>query len=242
MATFRLGVLTGRMPRELTEDLQESALLIMRGDLVPVGLPSELLLRRSDVRQAERGLHAATADVGLATAELYPRFFITGAADFESVSFGDLFSAESGTFSIGPSIRWPVFRRGVLRAQVDAADARVDAAYARFKRSVLLAVEDVERSLETYGEEELRRRQLVESQEAASSAAQHTRRIYERGLVQFLEVLDAERRALDVDLELAQSDTEVSRQAIRLYRSLGGGWKSAMPLIDDELAQSQPGS
>ncbi|MEM9083954.1 MAG: efflux transporter outer membrane subunit, partial [Planctomycetota bacterium] len=222
VATFRLGVLTGRMPRELTEDLQDSAPLTIRGDLVPVGLPSELLLRRPDVRQAERGLHAATADVGLATAELYPRFFITGAAGFESVSFGDLFSAESGTFSIGPSIRWPVFRGGALRAQVDAADARVGAAYARFKQSVLLAVEDVERSLVTYGEEELRRRQLVESQEAASSAAQLTRRIYERGLVQFLEVLDAERRALEVDLELAQSETEVSRQAVRLYRSLGG--------------------
>jgi NodT family efflux transporter outer membrane factor (OMF) lipoprotein len=235
IATYRLAVLTGRMPGELTGSLKGSAELVVRGDLVPVGLPSDLLLRRPDVRAAERGLHAATADVGVAAAELYPRFFMTGPAGVESVNFGDLFDAQSGFFAVGPTIRWPVFRGGALRAQVAAAEARVDAQYARYQQSILLAVEDVERSLVGYGQQELRRRRLVESRDAAESAATLTRQVYDRGLVQFLEVLDAERRALEVDLELVRSEAEVARQAIGLYRSLGGGWEHAIHTLEDEV-------
>ena len=236
IAAYRLAVLTGRVPGELTDSLKGSAELVVRGDLVPVGLPSELLLRRPDVRAAERGLHAATADVGVATADLYPRFFLTGAAGFESVNFGDLFGAQSRFFAIGPAIRWPIFRGGALRAQVGAAEARVDAQYARYRQSILLAVEDVERSLVGYGQQELRRRQLVESRDAAMNAATLTRQIYDRGLIQFLEVLDAERRALEVDLDLVRSETAVTRQAIRLYRSLGGGWEHSIRTIESKIA------
>jgi NodT family efflux transporter outer membrane factor (OMF) lipoprotein len=235
IATYRLAVLTGRMPGELTDSLKGSAELVVRGDWVPIGLPSELLLRRPDVRAAERGLHAATADVGVAVADLYPRFFLTGAGGFESVSFGDLFDAQSGFFAVGPTIRWPVFRGGALRAQVGAAEARVDAQYARYQQSILLAVEDVERSLVGYGQQELRRRRLVESRDAAVNAATLTRQTHERGLVQFLEVLDAERRALEVDLELVRSEAEVTRQAIRLYRSLGGGWEHSIRTLETEI-------
>ena len=239
IATYRLAVLTGRVPGELTDSLKGSAELVVRGDLVPVGLPSELLLRRPDVRAAERGLHAATADVGVATADLYPRFFLTGAAGFESVNFGDLFGAQSRFFAIGPTIRWPIFRGGALRAQVGAAEARVDAQYARYQQSILLAVEDVERSLVGYGQQELRRRRLVESRDAAVNAATLTRQIYERGLVQFLEVLDAERRALEVDLELVRSEAEVTRHAIRLYRSLGGGWEHSIHALETKIAATR---
>jgi NodT family efflux transporter outer membrane factor (OMF) lipoprotein len=236
IATYRLAVLTGRMPGELTDSLKGSATLVVRGDLVPVGLPSELLLRRPDVRAAEQGLHAARADIGIATADLYPRFFLTGAAGLESVSFGDLFSSQSGFFAIGPTIRWPVFRGGALRAQVGAAEARADAQYARYQQSILLAVEDVERSLVGYGQQERRRRQLVESRDAAVRAATLTRQNYERGIGPFLEVLDAERRALESDIDLARSEAEVTRQAIRLYRALGGGWEHSIHTIEAELA------
>jgi NodT family efflux transporter outer membrane factor (OMF) lipoprotein len=241
IATYRLAVLTGRIPGELTDSLKGSAELVVRGDLVPVGLPSDLLLRRPDVRAAERGLDAATADVGVATADLYPRFFLTGAGGFESVSFGDLFETQSGFFAIGPSIRWPVFRGGALRARVEAAEARVDAQYALYQQSILLAVEDVERSLVGYGQQELRRRELVESRDAAMKAADLVRQIYERGLVQFLEVLDAERRALEVDLDLVRSEAEVTRQAIRLYRALGGGWEHSIRALQTEIA-AKPGA
>jgi NodT family efflux transporter outer membrane factor (OMF) lipoprotein len=235
IATYRLAVLTGRMPGKLTDSLKASATLVVRGDLVPVGLPSELLLRRPDVRAAERSLHAATADIGVAVAELYPRFFLSGTAGLESVSFGDLFKSQSGFFAIGPTIRWPVFRGGALRAQVGAAEARADAQYARYQQSILLAVEDVERSLVGYGQQELRRRQLAKSRDAAVSAATLTRKNYERGIVQFLEVLDAERRALEGDLDLARSEAEVTRQAIRLYRALGGGWENSIRTIEPEI-------
>lgn len=241
IATYRLAVLAGRMPGELDDSLKGSAELVVRGDLVPVGLPSELLLRRPDVRAAERGLHAATADVGVATANLYPRFFLSGAGGFESASFGDLFETQSGFFAIGPSIRWPVFRGGELQARVEAGEARVDAQYARYQQSILLAVEDVERSLVGYGQQELRRRQLVESRDAAVKAATLTRQTYERGLVQFLDVLDAERRALEVDLDLVRSEAEVTRQAIRLYRSLGGGWEHSIRTLQTEIA-AKPGA
>ncbi len=230
-AMFRLAVLLGQQPGALRERLDRTAELVVRGESVPVGLPSELLMRRPDVREAERLLHAATAEVGVATAELYPRFFITGAAGFESVDFADLFSASSRTFSIGPTIRWPLFRGGALRANVAAREARVDAALAGFQQSVLLAVEDVERSLVVYAEEELRRRALADALVSSRRSVELAETLYEKGLSEFLPVLDAERRLLEADERLVLSEVAVSQELIRLYKALGGGWEAFEPAV-----------
>ena len=175
---------------------------------------------------AERRLAAAVADIGVATADLYPRFFLTGVAGFESVSFPDLFDSESGFFSIGPSIHWPLFRGGELRARVDAAEARSDGAYAAFQQTVLVAVEDVERSLVRYAQRELERRELEESVSASRRAVELAEVQYSTGLVDFLTVLDSERRLRDVEDRLAIVETGVSTDAIAVFKALGGGWEA----------------
>ena len=224
-AAFRIAVLTGRQPAELLEDLAQPRPIPAPPEVVPVGLPSELLRRRPDVRRAERELHAATADIGVATADLYPRFFLTGAAGVESVSFTDAFESSGRTWSIGSLIRWPIFQGGRLRANVSAAEARRDAAYQRFQQVVLTALEDVERSLVDYAEEQLERRELDDAVEASTRAVELASVLYEKGLADFLTVLDAERTLRDAEDLLAASETSVTVDVIRLYKALGGGWE-----------------
>ncbi len=224
-AAFRIAVLTGRQPGERLVELAQQRPIPAPPEIVPVGLPSELLLRRPDVRRAERELHAATADIGVATAELYPRFFLTGSAGLESVSFTDAFDASSRTWSIGPRIRWPIFQGGRLRANISAKEARRDAAYQRFQQAVLTALEDVERSLVDYAEEQLKRRELEDAVQASTRAVDLASVLYEQGLADFLTVLDAERTLRDVEDQLAASETSATVEVIRLYKALGGGWE-----------------
>ena len=224
-AAFRIAVLTGRQPAELLDELAPPRPIPAPPEMVPVGLPSELLLRRPDVRRAERELHAATADIGAATAELYPRFFLTGTAGSQSASFTDFFDSGSRTWSIGPTIRWPIFQGGRIRANVSASEARRDAAYQRFRQAVLTALEDVERSLVDYAEEQLERRELVAAVQASTRAVRLASVLYEKGLSDFLTVLDAERTLRDVEDQLAASETDATVNVIRLYKALGGGWE-----------------
>ncbi len=225
-AAFRLAVLTGRQPAALLDELLVSRPIPAATDMVPLGLPSELLRRRPDVRLAERQLHAATADIGVATADLYPRFFLTGAAGFESVSFAELFDARSSTFSIGPSIRWPILQGGRIRSNIHAAEARRDASYAQFQQAVLIAVEDVERALIRYAEEQLEQRKLAQAVTAGQRTVELASVLYDKGLVDFLTVLDAERTLRDVEDQLILSETAVTINVIALYKALGGGWSA----------------
>jgi len=228
-AALRIAVLTGRLPHELLDELAEQRPIPAPAEIVPVGLPSELLLRRPDVRAAELELHAATADIGIATAELYPRFFLTGMAGVQSVSFTDAFDAASGAWSIGPRVLWPLFQGGRLRANVSAAEARRDAAYQRFRQVVMTALEDVERSLVDYAEEQLERRELERAVLASTRAAELATALYDEGLTDLLTVIDAERTLRDVEDQLAASETAAALEMIRLYKALGGGWEVFEP-------------
>ncbi|MEM8931741.1 MAG: efflux transporter outer membrane subunit, partial [Acidobacteriota bacterium] len=226
-AAHRLAVLTGRQPDALLDRLLASAPPIEPPDLVPVGLPSELLRRRPDVRAAERRLAASTATLGVATADLYPRFFLSGRAGTASSRFADVFDAVSRTWSLGPSISWPIFQGGRLRAGVAAAEAELTIAEAEYRHSVLRAVEDVETALVAYAEEELRRRALTDASAASREAADKARIVYDRGLDDFLTVLDAERTLTSTEDALAVAETGVVLRLIDLYAALGGGWQVA---------------
>ncbi|MCG8457007.1 MAG: efflux transporter outer membrane subunit [Holophagales bacterium] len=238
----RLAVLTGRPPGSLVEQLLASngssrgstgatkqAPLADPPDLVPVGLPSDLLRRRPDLLAAERRLAARSAEIGVATARLYPRFFLTGGGGTEGGSFADLFDSASRTWTLGPSISWPILRGGRLRAGVEAAEAAHQAAWAEYRQAFLEAVEDVETALVRYAEEALRRRALAESARAAAEAARLARVVYERGLESFLTVLDAERTLVAVEDDLARSETALLLRLVGLYTALGGGWQAADP-------------
>lgn len=225
-ARFALAVLLARQPGSLDDELARGAPLVVRGDAVPVGLPSDLLARRADVRAAERRARAALADVGRATADLYPRVELTGGFGSQATSFPDLFESASRQWSIGPRVSWPLFRGGELRARVDASEARLDGAVAEFRQAVLAAIAEVETALARYAEEELRRRALVASVGANRRAVDLARSLYDEGLTDALDVLDAERRLRETEDALVVSETRVTTGLVALYEALGGGWEA----------------
>ncbi|MEM7008653.1 MAG: TolC family protein [Thermodesulfobacteriota bacterium] len=233
-SAYRIAVLLGRRPGALLDELLKTKPIPSTPDIVPIGLPSDLLLRRADLRRVESELMAATADIGVATSDLFPKFFITGAAGLESVSFSDFFDASSGVWSIGPSVSWPIFQGGRIRSNIKVAEAVNDAELSRYQQTILLALEEVESSLVRYAEEELRRRSLNESAKSSQKAVNLAEVVYEKGLADFLTVLDAERTLTEVEDRLVRSETELVVNLIALYKALGGGWES---FEEDNLAQ-----
>ena len=231
-AIHRLGVLTGRPPQALVGTLVEATPTPAPPDLVPVGLRSDILRRRPDVRSAERRLAAATAEVGVAVANLFPKFSLTGVAGFESISFDDWITASSGTWAIGPSLSFPVFRQGQLRDQVKAAEARADAETAAYERAVLSALEDAENAIVAYAEEIATRAKLVRAVDQQRVAVKLIQQRYREGGVDFIDVLDSERALLTVEERLARSSTAMSTSLVALYKALGGGWKVYEPSAD----------
>lgn len=224
-SAYQLAVLTGQPPNSLLSELLTTSPIPNPPDIVPVGLPSDLLLRRPDLRRAENDLRAATEDIGASTADLYPRFYLTGYAEPESAKFVDLFRANSFAWSIGPTISWPVFQGGRIRSNIAATQARRDEALARYRQAVLTAMQDVETSLVGYAEHQVERERLALSVQSQSRAVELARERFETGIRDFLTVLDAERQLRDVENSLALSETQVLVNLISLYKALGGGWQ-----------------
>ena len=224
-AAYSIAVLTGDLPAALLEELLQSQPIPDPPELVPVGLPSDLLRRRPDLRQAERDLHAATAEIGVATADLFPRFYLTGATSFQSMDFVDLFRANSFAWSLGPSVVWPVFQGGRIRSNIALNEAKRDEVLANYRQAVLKALKEVETSLVNYAERQVERDRLATSRQSQARAVQMARAQYREGLKDFQTVLDAERRLNEVENTLAVCETRVVTELIGLYKALGGGWE-----------------
>ncbi len=224
-ALHRLGVLLGRDPVALSEELKGAAPVPAAPERIGVGLPSELLSRRPDVRRAERRLAAATARVGAATAELYPKFSLLGAFGLESVDASDLLKGASRFWSIGPALRLPLYRGGRSKAGVEVAEARVAEARAGYEQAFLGALEEVENALVGWAREVERRRSLASAVEANRRAVELSRELLAKGLVSSLDVLEAERQLYATQDLAARSQAAVSSQAVALYKALGGGWE-----------------
>jgi NodT family efflux transporter outer membrane factor (OMF) lipoprotein len=225
VSAHRLAVLLGQEPGALLAELSARAPIPAAPEVVPVGLPSDLLLRRPDVLRAERQLAAATANIGVATSDLFPKFYLTGAAGYQSVSAGDWFSSASSFWSIGPSVQWKIFDAGRVRATIRVQDARQEEALTAYERTVITAFEEVENGLVNYAKEEVRRRSLEEAVASSRKSLDLANRLYVGGLTDFLRVLDAERSLYEAEDGLAQSDKAISGNLITLYESLGGGWQ-----------------
>ncbi len=240
---YRLAVLLGEPPGALSAELSTVRPVPLPPELIPLGLPSELLRRRPDVRAAERRLAAATADIGVAVAELYPRFLLTAAAGRESGSASDLFKAGSGSWLLQPSLRLPIFQRRI-RANIRATEARSDQALARYEQAVLLAVAETESALVRYTRQMQTRASLAEAVAASQRAVDQADVLYSRGLTDQLTVLDAQRVLNDVEDRLAVSDTALASGVVGLYKALGGGWQSFEPEVPDvfsgNVAQTAP--
>ena len=221
----RLGVLLGQPPEALQSELSSVAPIPAAPPAVPVGLPSELLLRRPDVAQAERQLAAATANIGVAKADLFPKFYLTGVAGFDSVSASDWFDAGSRFWSAGPTVQWNIFDAGRIRANIRIQNARQEQALANYEQTALTAFEDVENALVAYAKEQVRRRSLEDAVKSSQESLRLANQLYANGLSGFINVLDAERSLYQAQDALVQSDRTVSTDLIALYKSLGGGWE-----------------
>lgn len=226
-AAYRIAALTGRSFPETVAALSVPGPIPHAVSEVPVGLPSDLLQRRPDVRAAERRIAAANARIGVAKADLYPHFSLTGVAGFESLNLSSFASASSGYYQIGPGISWRIFDAGRIRFQVLAESARTDAATTAYQKSVLDAFRDVETALVAYADTQVRRDKLAAESAADGDATRIAMLLYERGVESFLPVLDAERALYAADDELAQSERDTALALIALYKSLGGGWRAA---------------
>jgi NodT family efflux transporter outer membrane factor (OMF) lipoprotein len=228
-AANRLAVLLGRTPGSLTEQLQDMVPLSALPLSIAVGIPAETLQRRPDIRRAERLLAAQTAQIGAATADLYPSFRLNGSIGLEALSAGRLFNSGSGSYSFGPSFSWAIFDAGAIAANIRLQSSLQQEALAGYKATVLSALEEVENALVAYAEEQERHEALKESAEAAELASTLAEIQYQAGLINFTEVLDARRSLLSFQDQLAESTATMTGNLIRLYKALGGGWTSFVP-------------
>ena len=220
---YRLSVLTGRQPTALTETLAAQAAPELPA-LNDIGTPEQLLRRRPDVRMAERRLAGATARVGVAVGDLFPKVTLTGSIGYVAPTFSGIGTEDAKFFSAGPSITWAAFDLGRVRARIGEARAQTDAALASYEGAVLNSLQDTEAALISYGRSQSRRDALKMAAAASDKASDLARQRFEGGLIDFLEVLDAERTALSAELLLSQSRTDAATSLIAVYKALGGGW------------------
>ncbi len=224
-----ISLLLGEPPQALASELASAAPVPPVPPRVPIGVPSELVLRRPDVRQAADQLHAATAQVGVAIAAFYPQVTLTGNLNELSLQFRDLFTWQSAGYSFGPSVTLPLFEGGRLRGQLRLNKAQQAEAAVSYEQTVLQAWHDVDNALTSYGGEQQRRDQLVLSVDASRRALALAQDQYAHGLTNFLNVLDAERTLLSAQQQYATSTTTVSSNLVQLYTALGGGWEQTYP-------------
>ncbi|MBU6399410.1 MAG: efflux transporter outer membrane subunit [Verrucomicrobia bacterium] len=224
-AIHRLSVLTGQPPTALTAELERPSPIPTLPALVAIGSPDSLLRRRPDIRAAERALAAATARIGVATADLFPRVTFVGNMAFQATRLSGLGQEGSDAYAFGPGITWAAFDLGHVRARIRAADTRAEAALANYQRTVLTSLEETEDSLVEFDRERARRDYLRASAQASQTAAQLARERYDNGATDFLTVLDAERVLYAAQDQLADSRTRTATALIAVYKSLGGGWE-----------------
>jgi multidrug efflux system outer membrane protein len=221
---YRISVLTGRAPTALTAKLSPQAQMPPLPAFSAVGTPERLLRRRPDVRVAERKLAAATARVGVAMGDLFPKVTLVGEVGYQAPTFGDFRQSEAQLFQVGPSISWAAFDMGRVLAQIGSARAQTDAALAQYESAVLSALGDAEGAMITYGRSQATRDALQVAAAASDKAADLAQKRFEGGLIDFLEVLDAQRTALSAELTLSQSRTDTATDLIAVYKALGVGW------------------
>ena len=235
VAVLRLGVLVGKAPDALVGRLADAKPLPTLPETHSIGTPELLLRRRPDVQIAERQLAAATARVGVAVADLFPRISFVGRWGFDATSSGDLGNASTETFAFGPSIQWAALDIGRVKQRINQREAAADGALARYEQSVYRALEETDASLTGYAQALIKQRHLREGAASSAEAATLARARFESGVADFLTVLDAERTMLEAEDRLAQGETQTATSLLAMYKSLGGGFRP----VDKRLVSSR---
>ncbi|MGH1540663.1 MAG: efflux transporter outer membrane subunit [Arenicella sp.] len=234
--TYRLAMLTGKQPDALYKVLEKSKPLPAPEEVVPLGLKSDLLKRRPDIQVAEKKLAAATADIGVAVAKLYPSFSLTGSLGFSAADFSNLFKNASETFLFTPSIHFPIFSAGKIRAQINVAEIRHSIAAIEYEKTLLTALKETESILVRYAKEQETRAQLKRAVKSSTRSVELSNVLYKNGLTNFVGVLDAEQQLTTTEDALVQSETRVLTNLIALYKALGGGWEVFEPATPTNAA------
>ncbi|MDE1140058.1 efflux transporter outer membrane subunit [Paraburkholderia sp. SIMBA_009] len=222
-----IGLLLAQPPRALQDELAPVAALPLLPPQVPAGLPSALLRRRPDIREAEARLHQATAETGVAVASFYPDVSLTGSVGTEGLQFGNLFSLASRAFSIGPSIDIPIFEGGRLRGTLKLRRAQQREAAIAYQKTVLQAWRDVDNAMTAYGNTQRRRSELAQAVDQERTALTAATQRYQQGSSSYLQVDTAQDALLGGEDTLAQADMALREQLVALYKALGGGWSAA---------------
>ncbi|MCH7302710.1 TolC family protein [Pseudomonas capeferrum] len=223
-ARHRIATLLGQRPDALSVDLSPKALPAIAKAL-PVGDPGELLRRRPDIRSAERQLAAATANVGVATADLFPRVSLSGFLGFTAARGSQIGSSAANAWGLGPSITWAAFDLGSVRARLRGAKADAEGALANYEQQVLLALEESANAFSDYDKTQQRLLSLMRQSDASRKAAALASIRYREGTVDYLVLLDAERERLSAEDAQAQGEVELYRGIVSIYKALGGGWQ-----------------
>jgi NodT family efflux transporter outer membrane factor (OMF) lipoprotein len=224
ISIHRLSVLLGEEPGALRSELEKTSPIPSAGPDVDVGLPSDLLKRRPDIRRTDAQLAAATARIGEAKADLFPRFVLSGTAGRQATQLHDLTLGAGNFFATGPGISLPLFTGGRIRSNIAVQTSRQRAALISYQSTILTALEEVQNALVNYSQEQERRDRLNQAVEQSQLAVDLATEQYRAGLVDFLSVLDAQRELYANEDQLVQSQGSVTTDLIALYRALGGGW------------------
>lgn len=228
-AIHRIGVLLGRNPEDLEAELAPTGSLPFGPPVVPPGLPSDLLRRRPDVLLAERRLAAATANVGVATADLFPKLNLTGSYAWESTQLKNWFNGPSQMWSFGPTLSWRLFDAGQIWANIRVQNARQEETLIQYRQTVLQALSDVEDALVAYQREQERRDALRRSVDSNMRSVALAKQLNQAGVVDFLNVLTAEQNLFVSQDQLSQSNQAVSTDLVAICKALGGGWETFDP-------------
>jgi NodT family efflux transporter outer membrane factor (OMF) lipoprotein len=228
-AIYRLGVLVGKEPSALAKELEAPADIPPVPPEIPRTLPSELLSRRPDLKRAERELAAATARIGVARADLLPRFSILGSFGRRSQDASDLKDGAARFWSVIPGVRWPIFSGGRIRANIEVQNARQEQALLRYEKQILTALEEVENALSAHTRERSREASLKAAVDSTRRALALATDRYTSGLENFLSVLDAERSVYAAEDQLVRSEKNTAVTLIAVYKALGGGWSPEGP-------------
>jgi NodT family efflux transporter outer membrane factor (OMF) lipoprotein len=220
-----LAVLVGEYPEAIAQELAKPELIPGMPAPVSAGLPLDLLRRRPDIRQAERDLAASTARIGVATANLYPQVSLVAAIGAQAQGWGTLPALGKHIWSFGPGAMWPLLDFGALDAQVDIAHLEAHAKLVAYRSTIINAVREVDTSLQSYSAQQARLQGLSEALLAAQRAVDLATQRYDRGLTDFLNVVDAERELYDIQGQYVAGQISAGEQFAQLYKSLGGGWE-----------------
>jgi outer membrane protein, multidrug efflux system len=224
-AIYSLSVLLGREPAALMEELSLASDILVTPPAVPVSVPSELLRQRPDIRRAEAEIYAATARIGVATSDLFPKVMLSSAIGYQSSDVGFLFNVVNGFWSLGPSVSWNVFDGGRTRSNIEVQKALEEQSVISYQQTVLRALQEVENALIASSKEQAHHKALAEAVTANQKAVGLAIKLYSGGQTEFLNVLNAQRSLYSSEDALAQSARTLSTELVALYKALGGGWQ-----------------